>query len=186
LNFLAVGSPVSSVFAFLLVVLLMLPDFAHAEPMGTRSGSDSRQLSLQHTHTGKSLTVTYFRDGQYQSQALAQLDAFLADFRTGDTTPMDPGVYDILYRLHDKTGSQAPFQIISAYRSPATNEMLRKPGSGVAQKSQHLLGKAIDVRLADVSSEQLYDIALSMQAGGVGYYRDSDFVHVDTGRVRHW
>lgn len=154
--------------------------------MGSKPDSASRILSLHHTHTGKSLTVTYYREGQYQSQALAQLDEFLADFRTGETTPMDPEVYDILYRLHDKAGSQAPFQIISAYRSPATNEMLRKPGSGVAQKSQHLLGKALDVRLADVSSEQLYDIALSMQAGGVGYYRDSDFVHVDTGRVRHW
>ena len=181
-----VASPVSSVFRFLLVLLLVLSDFAHAEPMDTRSASDSRQLSLQHTHTGKSLTVTYYRDGKYQNQALAQLEEFLADFRTGDTTPMDPGVYDLLYRLHDKAGSQAPFQIISAYRSPASNEMLRKPGSGVAQKSQHLLGKAIDVRLADVSSEHLYEFALAMQAGGVGYYPDSDFVHVDTGRVRHW
>lgn len=176
----------ASAWRFLPGVLLLLSGFAYAGVMDSKADSTARVLSLQHTHTGKSLTVTYYRDGQYQDQALAQLDAFLADFRTGEATPMDPGVYDILYRLHDKAGSQAPYQIISAYRSPATNEMLRKPGSGVAQKSQHLLGKAIDVRLADVSSEQLYDIALSMQAGGVGYYRDSDFVHVDTGRVRHW
>ncbi len=180
------ASPVSSVFGFLLVVLLVFADSARAESVHSGSAPDARQLSLQHTHTGKSLTVTYYRNGQYQARALAQLDEFLADFRTGEIAPMDPGVYDILYRLHKQAGSHAPFQIISAYRSPATNEMLRKPGSGVAQKSQHLLGKAMDVRLADVNSAQLYEIALSMQAGGIGYYRESDFIHVDTGRVRHW
>jgi uncharacterized protein YcbK (DUF882 family) len=185
MTILTVASPVSSFLAFLLI-LLALPGFASAESTDTGSATDARQLSLEHTHTGKSLTVTYYRNGQYQAQALAQLDEFLADFRTGEIAPMDPAVYDILYRLHRQVGSQSPFQIISAYRSPATNEMLRKPGSGVAQKSQHLLGKAMDVRLADVSSAQLYDIALSMQAGGVGFYRESDFIHVDTGRVRHW
>jgi uncharacterized protein YcbK (DUF882 family) len=170
----------------LLAACLLLVGPATATTTGEQHGSEFRQLSLEHTHTGKSLTVTYYRDGQYQPQALAQLDAFLADFRNGQTAPMDPGVFDILYRLHQRTGSHAPFQIISAYRSPQTNEMLRKSGSGVAKNSQHLLGKAIDIRLADVSSRALYDIALSMQAGGVGFYRESDFVHVDTGRVRHW
>jgi uncharacterized protein YcbK (DUF882 family) len=165
--------------------LLVCPG-AFAESSGGAHSPDSRVLSLEHTHTGQSLTVTYFRDGQYQPRALAELNAFLADFRSGDEIPMDPGVFDILFRLHQAAGSHAPFQIISAYRSPATNEMLRKSGSGVAQKSQHLLGKAMDVRLADVSSKTLYDIALSMHAGGVGFYSNSDFVHVDTGRVRHW
>lgn len=150
------------------------------------SAVDERRLSFYHTHTGESLAVTYFRDGEYDASALGELNHFLADFRTGDETEMDPAVFDILHEIQIVTGSTGTFEVISAYRSAATNEMLRSDSGGVARNSQHLLGKAIDVRLTDLETAELRDVALSLRRGGVGYYEKSDFVHVDTGRVRRW
>jgi len=118
--------------------------------------------------------------------ALAELNHFLRDFRTDDAVNMDPAVFDILYDIQIASGSVGTYQIISAYRSPATNEVLRGNSNGVAKNSQHLLGRAIDVRLTDLDTAELRDVALSLQRGGVGYYSKSDFVHVDTGRVRQW
>jgi uncharacterized protein YcbK (DUF882 family) len=117
---------------------------------------------------------------------LDDLNHFLRDFRTGDAAEMDPAVFDILHEIQRRSGSAGTFEVISAYRSPATNEMLRDKSSGVAKNSQHLLGKAIDVRLTDLDTAELRDVALSLGRGGVGYYHDSDFVHVDTGSVRQW
>ena len=113
---------------------------------------------------------------------------FLRDFRNGATHAIDPGLLDQLNALAAATATRAPFQVISGYRSPATNEMLRRAGHGVATGSLHLQGQAIDIRLADVELTDLRDAALSLRAGGVGYYpsADSDFVHIDTGRVRRW
>lgn len=148
--------------------------------------NNERQLSFYHTHTGNTLQVTYFRDGEYVVSALDDLNDFLRDFRTGDAVPMDPAVFDVLYEIQQVSGSTGTFQVISAYRSPKTNEMLRGNSSGVARNSQHLLGKAIDVRLTDLDTAELRDVAWSLQLGGVGYYQESDFVHVDTGRVRRW
>ena len=148
---------------------------------------ESRTLSFFHTHTGKSLDVTYWSRGEYREEAMLQLREFLADWRNGEQFDIDPGLLELLYRLQKASGSTGRFEIISAYRSPETNEMLRKKSNGgVARKSQHLLGKAIDVRLTDVETRALYKTALALQAGGVGYYAESDFVHVDTGRVRRW
>lgn len=164
----------------LIVALAIVPVAA------TVSKTDERQLSFYHTHTSESLTVTYYRDGEYVPSALAELNHFLRDFRTDDAVNMDPAVFDILYDIQIASGSVGTYQIISAYRSPATNEMLRGKSNGVARKSQHLLGRAIDVRLTDLDTAELRDVALSLQRGGVGYYSKSDFVHVDTGRVRQW
>ena len=164
----------------LIVALAIVPVAA------TVSKTDERQLSFYHTHTAESLTVTYYREGGYVPSALAELNHFLRDFRTDDAVNMDPAVFDILYDIQIASGSVGTYQIISAYRSPATNEMLRGNSKGVATNSQHLLGKAIDVRLTDLDTAELRDVALSLQRGGVGYYRKSDFVHVDTGRVRQW
>ena len=150
------------------------------------SNTGDRQLSFYHTHTAESLTVTYYRDGEYVPAALDELNHFLRDFRTGDATEMDPAVFDILYDLRAKVGSNGTYEIISAYRSPKTNEMLRSKSNGVARNSQHLHGNAIDVRLRGVDTAELRDAAISLQRGGVGYYRSSDFIHVDTGRVRTW
>lgn len=162
------------------VVLVIVPFVASASKL------DERRLSFFHTHTAEELTVTYFRNGEYLAEALKELNHFLRDFRTGDAVEMNPGVFDILHQIQLASGSSGTFEVISAYRSPATNEMLRGNSSGVAKNSQHLLGNAIDVRLRGFDTAMLRDVALSLELGGVGYYQQSDFVHVDTGRVRRW
>lgn len=147
---------------------------------------DERRLTFYHTHTQKTLDIAYTIDGEYVDSALVEINEFLADFRTGDSVVMDRELLDLVYDVRAKLGSDAPFEVISAYRSPQTNEMLRGRSDGVAKRSQHLLGKAIDVRLRGVSTAALRDAAIDLQRGGVGYYEKSDFVHMDTGRVRRW
>ncbi|MDJ0940818.1 MAG: DUF882 domain-containing protein [Woeseiaceae bacterium] len=150
--------------------------------------SEARELSFYHTHTGKRLEVTYRKDGKYVPAALNEINNFLSDFRTGDIVDIDPELLDFIYDVRAKLDSDATYQVVSAYRSPKTNEMLRgkSESSGVAKKSQHMLGKAIDVRLEGVDTKLLRDTALAMKRGGVGYYEASDFVHMDTARVRSW
>ncbi len=147
-----------------------------------------RKLSFYHTHTGERLDVVYWRDGRYLPAELARVDRFLADFRTGDAVEIDPSLLDFIHDVQAMLGSDGTFEVISAYRSPATNEMLRRrdAASGVARKSQHLHGKAIDVRLQGVATAELRDAAVALARGGVGYYAASDFVHMDTDRVRYW
>ena len=147
---------------------------------------DERRLSFYHTHTHETLGVTYALGGEYVASALDEINDFLADFRTGDATVMDAELLDVVYDVQASLGSVGTFEVISAYRSPETNEMLRSSSSGVAKNSQHVLGKAIDVRLRGVDTDDLRDAAIKLQRGGVGYYKDSDFVHMDTGRVRRW
>ena len=148
--------------------------------------ADERRLSFYHTHTGKTLHIVYFRQGEYDTRAMAELRVFLADWRNGEQQDLDPKLMDILWQLQQITGSHSTWEVISAYRSPETNEMLRNRGSAVAKKSQHLLGTAIDVRLRGTDLDMLHDAARKLKLGGVGYYADSNFVHVDTGRVRYW
>ena len=150
------------------------------------AATDEKSLSFFHTHTGKSIAVSYFKNGDYDKQALARLNQFLADFRSGEVVAMDRRLFDILHLIQRTAGNGGTYQVISAYRSPQTNEMLRSRSNGVAKKSQHLLGNAIDVRLPGVDTDKLRDIAKSLGMGGVGYYRKSDFIHVDVGRVRYW
>ncbi len=126
------------------------------------------------------------RGNAFDKGALADINHILRDFRTGDVHPIDVQLLDLLTELHRKTGSKQPFQIISGYRSPKTNSMLSAESSGVAKRSMHLDGKAIDIRLADVNLRALHETAVSMKRGGVGMYTASNFVHVDTGRVRYW
>jgi uncharacterized protein YcbK (DUF882 family) len=145
-----------------------------------------RVLSFAHTHTSERLTVPYFDDGAYLSEGLARLNRLLRDHRSGEEHPIDPALFDVLNDLRLATGTHEPFQVISGYRSPKTNAKLRSAGRGVAKRSLHMDGRAIDVRLADVKSSVLRDAALELKRGGVGYYRTSDFVHVDTGRFRTW
>jgi uncharacterized protein YcbK (DUF882 family) len=147
---------------------------------------DERILSFVHTHTHERITVPYFADGGYLTEGLASLTTFLRDHRTGDEHPIDPALFDVLHDLRLATGTRNPFQVISCYRSPRTNAMLRGKSRGVASGSLHLQGRAIDVRLADVGSASLRDAAVELARGGVGHYRGPDFVHVDTGRVRRW
>ena len=157
---------------------------------GAKTGfaSSEKRLSLYHTHTGKRLDIVFSRNGSYVPEALDEVNAFLSDFRTGHVTEIDPELLDLIYDVRAALGSEATYQVISAYRSPATNEMLRgrSQNSGVARNSQHTHGKAIDVRLEGIATATLRDTAIAMQRGGVGYYQKSDFVHIDTGRVRRW
>ncbi|HSN31208.1 MAG TPA: DUF882 domain-containing protein, partial [Ideonella sp.] len=123
---------------------------------------------------------------RYLPDALAAVDRLLRDFRSGEVAAIDPALLDLLHALAMTTGAQGPFEVISGFRSPATNEMLRHRSSGVASGSLHMLGQAIDIRVAGVPLAGLRNAALSLRAGGVGFYPASDFVHVDTGRVRAW
>ena len=149
--------------------------------------SGTRALSLVSTHTNERVTATYWRDGVYDKGALKDINYVMRDFRTGDVAPIDRHLLDLLVELHHRTGSRKAFQIISAYRSPRTNAMLAAAsGGGVAKRSLHMDAKAIDIRLSDVALSDLRQAALGMKVGGVGYYKKSDFVHVDTGRVRQW
>jgi uncharacterized protein YcbK (DUF882 family) len=147
---------------------------------------DERRLSFYHTHTGKTLDVTFARGGEFIQSGLDKINEFLADFRTGDVTEIDPQLLNLIYDIRQSLGSEGRYEVISAYRSPKTNDMLRSRSNGVAKNSQHLLGKAIDVRLDDIELPKLRDAALAQQRGGVGYYAKSNFVHIDTGRVRRW
>ncbi|HEV2284397.1 MAG TPA: DUF882 domain-containing protein [Steroidobacteraceae bacterium] len=146
----------------------------------------ARCVSFVHTHTGEALRATYFEDGAYQADCLARVDHLLRDFRTGDVHPIDPALLDILFDLQVRADRDEPFQVICGYRSPATNAMLHRRSEGVAVHSMHLEGRAIDIRLGGYSTRELAGHARALGRGGVGYYEQSDFVHVDTGRVRTW
>jgi len=155
-------------------------------PVKHALGMDEKRLSFYHTHTGKKLDVTFARGGEFIDSALKEVNEFLSDFRTGDATEIDPELLNLIYDIRESLGSKGRFEVISAYRSPKTNDMLRSRSSGVAKNSQHLKGKAIDIRLDDVELPKLRDAALAQKRGGVGYYAKSNFVHIDTGRVRRW
>lgn len=143
-------------------------------------------LAFRHTHTEERLRVAFRNRHGYIQPALQRMDWLLRDFRTGESTRMDPRLYDMLHALSLACGSDT-FEIISGYRSPTTNTMLRKTrGGGVAKRSLHMDGKAIDIRLVGVDTARVRDAALALGAGGVGYYPDSDFLHIDTGPVRSW
>jgi uncharacterized protein YcbK (DUF882 family) len=153
---------------------------------GFSNVSDSRTLKFYHTHTGQSIEASYYRDGGYNPEALQELKVFLADWRDAEQKEIDPGLLDILWQIQQQTNNSGTYEVISAYRSPQTNEMLRATSSGVAKTSQHVDGNAIDVRLRGLDTATLRDTARGLKLGGVGYYAESDFVHIDTGRPRYW
>lgn len=146
----------------------------------------ARAIAFHNLHTGENLQTTFWADGGYVSGALQEINWVLRDFRTGDVKDIDPSLLDLLHNLQARLDTQAPFQIISGYRSPATNAMLHERSGGVASRSFHIQGRAIDINVPGRDLAQVHRAALSMQAGGVGYYQKSDFVHVDTGPVRRW
>jgi uncharacterized protein YcbK (DUF882 family) len=150
--------------------------------------NENRTLSFHHTHSGEDLTVTFKREGRYDEEALKQLNHFLRDWRSQEQTTMDRHLFDILWEVYRDVDGKKPIQIISAYRSPATNAMLRRRSSGVARFSQHMLGHAMDFYIPDVALEQIRFAGLRLQRGGVGFYptSGSPFVHLDTGSIRHW
>ena len=147
------------------------------------AAAELRSLQLYHVHTGDSLTITYKRDGQYIPSAMAQLDYFLRDWRTNGLISMSGETIDLMWELHQELGSKAPIRIICGFRSAETNALLKRIGRHVATRSQHILGRAIDLEFPDVPLERLRNSALVRQAGGVGYYpgRKGGFVHIDLG-----
>lgn len=148
--------------------------------------AERRTLSFVHTHTGEALIAQYFEAGSYRPDCLTQIDRLLRDFRTGEVHRIDPALLDILFDLQVMADREAPFEIICGYRSPVTNSNLRRASTGVAKHSLHLDGKAIDVRLDGFPTRKLGELARNLRRGGVGFYAASDFVHLDTGRVRFW
>jgi len=153
-------------------MLLLARDLRHVQDMAVMGDEE--------------LTVVYWADDGFVPEALVRIDRFLRDFRNDAQHEIDPELLDVLYRVREETGGQGVYHVISGYRSPETNDMLRGKDAGVAKSSMHLQGRAIDVRLTGVETTRLRDVALSLELGGVGYYRESDFVHLDTGRVRRW
>jgi len=154
-------------------------------PPGLRPGS-TRTLRLQIVNTGERWEGVYWRDGAYVPEATRRLDALLRDHKAGQIAHMDPKLYDQLWEIHQRLGSSEPWKVVSAYRSPKTNAAARKSHGGVARNSFHIKAKALDVDWADRSVKAIRQAAISMQAGGVGQYPRSDFVHLDTGPVRSW
>ena len=153
----------------------------------TPGAAAGRSLEFVHTHTGERIGLVFAVGRDYVQDALSALDRFLRDHYTGDVGRMDPQLFDLLHRTRGLVGSHAPFEVISGYRCPLTNDRLRSTGGGgVARHSLHMEGRAIDVRLPGVKLADLRDAALSLKGGGVGFYAREGFVHLDTGRVRAW
>lgn len=148
--------------------------------------SSDRSLSLFNAHTGENLHVLYCLRGRYRPEGLRKIDFILRDHRTGEVRPIDPRLLDLLHALSGKLRAQAPFHIISGFRSPETNAMLRRTSSNVAGGSLHMEGKAVDIRLPGCETVLLRRAAMEMRRGGVGFYPGPAFVHVDVGRVRSW
>ena len=145
-----------------------------------------RRLSFDNIHTGEKLTAAYWQNGHYLPDGLREIDYTLRDFRTGDVYAIDPRLLDLLYRLRQQLAYDGPINVISGYRCPATNAMLAARSRGSSKNSYHMRGMAIDIRMPGRPLPELRDAAILLGLGGVGYYPESDFVHVDTGPVRFW
>lgn len=171
------------------------PNANHAQPRyqearyvaPTRSYStETRSLAMYNPHTGESINLVYCESGYYVPGALAEINNFFRDFRANLIKPIDPRLLDLLHAIHQSSDATKPFNLVSGYRSPQTNAMLAAQYEGVARHSMHIEGKAADINLPGRQLSILQRIALAMRFGGVGYYPQSGFVHVDTGRIRHW
>lgn len=160
----------------------LLPGFTQAAVLA----AGSRNLQLCNEHTGEAVNVTYWENGHYDPRALKEINFILRDHHNDEVTDIDPRLLDLLSNLHRRVGSKQPFQVVCGYRSPQTNALLVSEHGGVASNSLHMVGKAIDIRLADRNPRQVRDAAKSLRLGGVGYYARPAFVHVDTGSVRYW
>lgn len=156
-----------------------------AAPTFAKVGN-TRTLKMRNLHTGERLNAAYWSGGNYDSSGLKQFNRLLRDHRANETTRMDPKVLDIVYKLKQKLNYNGEVEIISGYRSVKTNNKLRAAGRGVAKRSYHTRGMALDIRMPGIPLSKLRRAALDLKAGGVGYYPKSNFVHVDTGPVRRW
>lgn len=158
-----------------------MPDLSYAA-----SAANGREINLLNQHTGEKFRGEYWYRGKYLPDAFSEIKILMRDHRVNEQFPIDPRLMDVLYVMHHRLGNKTPFNIISGYRSPSTNAMLRKTTEGVARNSLHMTGQAADMRMPGISLKTLRDTGRSVRAGGVGYYPSSNFVHIDTGRVRSW
>jgi uncharacterized protein YcbK (DUF882 family) len=145
-----------------------------------------KSIALHSIHTGESLNTIFWAEGKYDLNAIYDINHILRDFRTNISTNMDIELIELLYNIKHVTNSSRFFEVISGYRHPSSNLLLHKTTSGVANKSLHMEGKAIDINMPGINLKDLHKIAMNIRAGGVGYYPDSNFIHVDTGRIRAW
>ncbi|PLP60306.1 peptidase M15 [Mesorhizobium loti] len=154
----------------------------------TTALAETRSLKLRHLHTGETAEIVYKRNGRYDQAGLKKINIMLRDWRRNEPTRMDPRLLDLVWQVYRASGSTAYINVVSGYRSPATNAMLRSRSKGVARESQHMVGRAMDFFLPDVPLKKLRDISLRMQGGGVGFYptSGSPFLHIDVGNIRHW
>ncbi len=155
-------------------------------PQRLLASSRERRLALYNQHTGESLRLLYWQQGNYMTEGLNALNHFMRDYRTGDVHTIKPTLFDQLYLLQQLVAAPGTYHVISGYRSPKTNQLLQMHSSGVAKKSLHMQGMAIDICLPGKDLAPLHQAAINMHAGGVGYYPQSNFIHPDVGRVRHW
>lgn len=151
-----------------------------------RGGGDIRRLTMYSGRTGESIDMIYWIDGDYIRPALEEISHFMRDWRTDDVHPIDPRTIDIMTAAHNLLDTSEPYTVLSGYRSPATNAMLRARSSGVARNSLHMQGEAADLRMSSRSVSQMFEAARACSAGGVGRYSGSGFVHMDCGPVRSW
>jgi len=183
-NFLGIGAAAAA------TALVPVKAFAAGSAAKSAGGlAPERMLSFFHTHTGERLSTAYCAGGEYFPAALHNVNTLLRDFRVNQVKPIDLALLDLLFELNGTLATTQPFHVISGYRTPQTNAMLQERGGshgGVASHSLHIEGKAIDIRVPGVNLEHLRDAAKSLKIGGVGFYPASNFVHVDTGRVRYW
>ena len=156
-----------------------------SSPLESIAMLTKQPISFYHTHTGEHFKIDYSAK-DYAPSALNKLNYFLRDFRTEEVHSIDPTLLNILYSVQQKSCSRGVIEIISGYRSPETNKLLNSKSSGVAKRSLHMKGRALDLRFTDLKTRVLRDVAISLQQGGVGYYPKSDFIHIDTGRFRTW
>ncbi len=145
-----------------------------------------RVMRLFNVHTGERYEGPFWSQGRFVSAGLDQISYLLRDYRMGESLPIDPMVIDFMHSVYVQLGTAEPIQILSGYRSPETNAWLAKKSGNVARNSLHMQGRAIDFRVPGHSASQLRKLALGTRRGGVGYYRKSDFIHIDTGEFRHW
>jgi len=171
------------------------PNANHAQPHYQQTrytaparsySSETRSLAMYNPHTGESIKLVYCENGYYVPGALEEINYFFRDFRANLIKPIDPRLLDLLHAIHQSSDGTKPFNLVSGYRSPQTNAMLAAQLEGVARHSMHIEGKAADINLPGRQLSILQRVALAMHFGGVGYYPQSGFVHVDTGRIRHW
>jgi uncharacterized protein YcbK (DUF882 family) len=182
-----IRSPVLPLLTTILFLVVLLGMISTPRATATVLAAQEYRLRLFHVHSGERLDLVYRRGDRYVPEALIRLDEYLKDWRTGDVLHYDPRLFDLLHDIATKLGhSDHEVDVVCGYRSPWSNEFLRRRGHHVARRSLHMQAMAVDIRISGVSASRLRDAALALHRGGVGYYADSAFVHVDVGRVRRW